>query len=338
MAVEPLGDLGISDEAVPVGMTIRPWETRPRWSACHSRSRELADLVTFGDESLVGADVCGPRSGAIVPLSLFTYLLARLWLSPRREVGVGQTTAARRRADRARQVADLLRRQIVHGIFPHGRLPPEAALAREFGASRNTVRDALRLLHEEGLVERCPGVGTTVAGEKYPHGLHRLLGLAETLHEHGQVTNQVRTMTLIEPPLAVTTRLGLSPGEPVVYLERLRSLNGLPLSLDLTYLVRDVGEPLFDADLEHNDIFVLLEAIAGQPLGTAELTLEAVNADPHTATVLEAPRGAALLMVERLTHLADGRPVDLEFIRFRGDRLTMRGHLDRAIDEEERWP
>ncbi|NUT42118.1 MAG: GntR family transcriptional regulator [Thermoactinospora sp.] len=243
----------------------------------------------------------------------------------------------RRRADRARQVADLLRRQIIQGNFPLGQQPHEASLAREFDTSRNTVRQALDLLREEGLVERCPGVGTTVAAEKYPHGLHRLLGLAETLHEHGQVVNQVRTMTLIEPPAPVSLRLGLAPGEQVVYLERLRSLNGLPLSLDLTYLVRDVGEPLFDADLANNDIFVLLEKIAGQPLGTADLTLEAVNADPHTAAALGAPRGAALLMVERLTHLADGRPVDLEFIRFRGDRLTMRGHL-RRTPEERAWP
>ncbi|MFG1694865.1 GntR family transcriptional regulator [Nonomuraea sp. NPDC049309] len=244
----------------------------------------------------------------------------------------------RRRADRARQIADLLRRQIIHGGYPGGQLPLESALAREFDTSRNTVRQALDLLREEGLVQRCPGVGTTVAAEKYPHGLHRLLGLAETLHEHGRVVNQVRTMTIIEPPAPVSHRLGLAPGEQVVYLERLRSLNGLPLSLDLTYLVRDVGEPLLDFDLAGNDIFVLLERITGRPLGTAELTLEAVNADPHTAAVLGAPRGAALLMVERLTHLAGGRPVDLEFIRFRGDRLTMRGHLRRNEKEEHAWP
>ncbi len=114
-------------------------------------------------------------------------------------------------------------------------------------------------------------------------------------------------MTLMEPPAVVRQRLRLEPGEQVVYLERLRRLNGLPLSLDLTYLVREVGEPLFDADLERNDIFVLLERVAGQPLGVAELTMEAVNADPHTASVPDAPRGAALLMVERLTPLSDGR-------------------------------
>ncbi|MCT9929962.1 GntR family transcriptional regulator [Planotetraspora sp. A-T 1434] len=238
----------------------------------------------------------------------------------------------RRRADRARQVADLLRREVLHGSFGDGHLPLEAALAREFGTSRNTIREALDLLRDEGLIERCPGVGTTVVAEKYPHGLHRLLGLAETLSEHGEVTNEVRAMGLIQPPAAVRARLDLPPGESVVYVERLRRLNGLPLSLDLTYLVRDMGEPLFDADLEHNDVFVLLERIAGQPLGMAELTIEAVNADAHTAAVLDAPRGAALLMVERLAHLSHGRPVDLEFIRFRGDRLTMRGHLRRATE------
>ncbi|MBO2452608.1 GntR family transcriptional regulator [Actinomadura barringtoniae] len=235
----------------------------------------------------------------------------------------------RLRADRARQVADVLRRQVLYGEFRAGPLPSEADLVIEFGTSRNTVREALDLLRAEGLIERCPGVGTVVVTEKYPHGLERLLGLAETLREHGEVANEVRTTGLITPPREISARLALPEGEPVVYIERLRRLNGLPLSLDLTYVARDLGEPLLEEDLAHNDIFVLLERIAAQPLGLGELTVEAVNADPHSAATLEAPRGAALLMVERLTHLADGRPVDLEFIRFRGDRITMSGTLRR---------
>jgi GntR family transcriptional regulator len=237
--------------------------------------------------------------------------------------------ARRLRADRARQVADVLRRQVLYGEFRAGPLPSEADLTREFAASRNTVREALDLLRAEGLIERCPGVGTVAVSEKYPHGLERLLGLAETLREHGEVANEVRTTGLIAPPREISDRLCTPPGEPVVYIERLRRLNGLPLSLDLTYLVRDLGEPLLAEDLAHHDIFVLLERISGQALGLGELTVEAVNADPHSAATLEAPRGAALLMVERLTHLSDGRPVDLEFIRFRGDRITMSGTLRR---------
>ncbi|MBB0246920.1 UTRA domain-containing protein [Streptomyces alkaliphilus] len=254
------------------------------------------------------------------------------------------TVAARRtrrrlRADRARQLADLLRHQLLGEGFPTGTLPHESTLATEYRASRNTVRQALDLLRTEGLVERLPGVGTVVVAEKYPHGLDRLMGLAETLREHGRVTNEVRTMGPTPAPAPVAERLRVPPGTDVLYIERLRRLNGLPLSLDLTYLPLDVGATLLDCDLETTDVFRLLESLTGQRLGHADITLEAVNADAHSAAVLQAPRGAAVLMLERLTHFADGRPVDLEFIRFRGDRITMSGLLHRwsVFPASARW-
>jgi len=250
--------------------------------------------------------------------------------SPRQAAPDRLDGARRLRADRARLVADVLRRQIQQDAFAGGVLPGEASLVREFGASRNAIRAALSILRAEGLVTRVQGTGTVVVARKYPHGLGQLLGLAETLREHGDVVNEIRAAGLVEPPPAVAARLELPTATSVVYLERLRRLNGLPLSLDLTYLVPDIGEPLLDADLEHNDIFALVESQAGQPLGGASLTVEAVNADPHSAAVLEAPPGAAMLLVERLAHLADGRPVDLEYIRIRGDRLVLRGDLIRS--------
>jgi GntR family transcriptional regulator len=192
------------------------------------------------------------------------------------------------------------------------------------------VRQALDLLRGEALVERVPGLGTVASCAKVPHGLDRLMGLAETLHRHGRITNEVRTAAPVPAPAPVSERLGLPPRAEVLYVERLRRLDGLPLSLDLTYVPMDLGIRLLDADLEHTDVFRLLEEFSGRRLGTADITLEAVNADAHSAAVLEAPQGSALLMLDRLTRLDDGRPVDLEFIRFRGDRITMTGVLHRA--------
>lgn len=246
-------------------------------------------------------------------------------------VPVAAARRRRLRADQARQLADLLRHQVRTGGFSGGVLPLEGTIGDDYRVSRNTVRQALDLLRTEGLVERQPGVGTVVVSEKYPHGLDRLQGLAETLHEHGDVTNEVRTVGPVPAPAPVARRLGLPEHTDVLYIERLRRLNGLPLSLDLTYIPMDIGTGLLGCDLEHTDVFRLLENLTGQPLGTAEITLEAVNADAHSAAVLEAPRGAAVLMLERLTHLSDGRPVDLEFIRFRGDRITMSGLLHRSL-------
>ena len=233
------------------------------------------------------------------------------------------------RADRARRAADVLRQQIHAGAYPDG-LPPENELAAEFFVSRNTIREALTVLKNEGLIDRGPKVGTHVAQRKYEHGLNALLGLKETFKDLGEVRNEVRAAMPVAAPPAVARRLQLEPGEQVVFIERLRYLGDLPLSLDLTYLSPDIGTRILDHPLETNDLFALIEQVSGHRLGSASLALEAIPADAHSAATLQVPDGASLLMLERLTSLDDGRPVDLEYIRMRGDRITMRGNLIRS--------
>jgi GntR family transcriptional regulator len=233
------------------------------------------------------------------------------------------------RADRARRVADVLRQQI-HTAAYLDELPSENELSAEFSVSRNTIREALGILKHEGLIDRGPKVGTHIAQRKYDHRIDSLLGLKEAFKHVGEVRNEVRAaMTVIAPP-AVASRLQLEPGEQAVFIERLRYLGDLPLSLDLTYLTPEVGTQILDHPLETNDLFALIEQVSGHRLGEASLALEAIPADAHSAATLQVPDGSALLMLERLTSLDDGRPVDLEYIRMRGDRITMSGHLIRS--------
>ncbi len=236
-----------------------------------------------------------------------------------------------RRADRARRVADVLRAQVLRGGFGTGVLPDERALTAEFDVSRNTVRQALGMLSDEGLVERRRGVGTVVVGRSYEHPLDEVAGLAEVLHRHGTLRNEVREARAVRPPAEVARRLAIRPGGTAVYLERLRCLDGVPMSLDCTYLIPEVGEPLLalpTAALEDHDVFRLIGSAVGAPLGAAQVRVQAVTADAATAAVLELPPGGAVLRIERLTALADGRPADLEFIHLRGDRLTLRATLE----------
>ncbi|HEX3784006.1 MAG TPA: GntR family transcriptional regulator [Pseudonocardiaceae bacterium] len=239
--------------------------------------------------------------------------------------------SSRPRAERARQAADLLRQQITTGAFPTGLLPDERTLAAQLNASRNAVREALNLLRAEGLIVRRQGVGTTVVLPKYGHGLDRLAGLAETLIGYGTVSNEVRAAHQTpNPPSAVSARLGLAPGEPAVHIERLRRLDGVPLSLDTTYLPTDIGLPLLDRDLVGRDLFTLIEETTGRALGSAELAVHAVNADPDTAALLGIPHGAAVFAIERLTRFADGRPIDVESMHIRADRLTLHATVHRS--------
>jgi GntR family transcriptional regulator len=239
------------------------------------------------------------------------------------------TPLRRPRVDRARQVADVLRHQIHARAYDAG-LPADQDLAADFRVSRNTIREALGVLKAEGLIDRGPKTGTHVAQRKYDHGLDSLLGLKETFKGYGEVRNEVRAAMEVAAPPSVARRLRLVPGEPVVFIERLRYFGELPLSLDLTYLTPTIGAQVLQHPLETNDIFALIEQVSGRALGSATLAVEAIPADAHSAAMLQLPDGGALLMLERLTSLDDDQPVDLEYIRMRGDRITLRANLLRS--------
>lgn len=255
----------------------------------------------------------------------------RLEQEPRGRRRPAGESSARPRAERARHAADALRQQITAGRFDSGTLPDERSLGREFGASRNAVREALALLRREGLITRRPGVGTAVVTPKYGHGLDRLAGLAETLTGHGAVSNEVRVADLVPRlPAAIAERLAVHPATGGAHLERLRWLNGLPLSLDTTYLTADVGAGVLDGDLAGRDVFGLIEETTGGLLGRAEVAVHAVTAEPDTAALLRIPEGAPLFAIERRTRMSDGRPVDVESLRIRADRMALHANLHRG--------
>src|SRR6185437_12692137 len=215
-----------------------------------------------------------------------------------RRVSEGKAVAAaplpargpgRLRSVRSRELADRIREEVLAGSFASGSLPGEESLTAAYGASRNTVRGALRLLVAEGLLVRRPGLGTRVAARKFAHGLDRLAGLAETLTQQGTIVSEVQAARWEKAPAAAARRLELEPGVTVLYLERLRLLDGEPLSLDSSYLTADIGTALVDADLRSRDVFALIEEIAAMPLGTAEVQVQAMALKRAVAS----ERGAA---------------------------------------------
>ena len=169
-----------------------------------------------------------------------------------------------------------------------------------------------------------PGAGTFVTGAKLRQGLERLEGLAESLAGHHlPVDNRVLSVREAAATPFVARKLGIPEGSPTVFVERLRSVGGVPLSLDTSSLRPEALSVLQGADLAHLDVFSLLEDKLGLTLGWAEVTTEAVSADEATADLLRIRTGAPLLLLHRLTYLDDETPFDLEAIRYRGDRLCL---------------
>ena len=229
------------------------------------------------------------------------------------------------------RIRDELRGLITRGVFaPRQRLDSEAQLMKRYGVSRITVRQALQTLEQQGLIVKVAGKGSFVAPERPSQDLTQLQGLAEAMAPLGHVIrNRVLAVRHERADEGVAKRLGLSVGEPVVHLRRVRMVDGEPLSLDLTWLPAAEGERVAQGDLVRRDVFALLEEELGFPLGHADLSIDAVVADADLADELGVTVGHPLLRIERLTHTATGRPIDCETLYCRAERFSWRLRLNR---------
>ncbi|MBE8166692.1 GntR family transcriptional regulator, partial [Leptospira borgpetersenii serovar Ballum] len=92
-----------------------------------------------------------------------------------------------------RQIADTLREQIREGVLkPGDALPTESALQAQFGVSRVTVRQALKQLISEQIVESVQGSGTYVKEERVRYDIYQLTGFQEKLTDRqGETRSEV---------------------------------------------------------------------------------------------------------------------------------------------------
>lgn len=228
------------------------------------------------------------------------------------------------------QIRDSLRRHILNGTYQvHERLPSETTMMNTFGVSRITIRQALRDLHNEGLVFSAQGKGTFVSKPKAVQNVQRLEGFGEAMAAQGyEASARVLSIQQMKAPKAVAAALDLQPREEVVDVKRVRYLNRSPVCIDDSYFPMDIGQKLFGLDLS-GDIFPLLENFFGIPLGGADIGLDSILADEDAQKYLNLKTGEAILRVERLTHNQEGRPIDFEYLCYRGDSFKYQFRIDR---------
>ncbi|AGW94808.1 MULTISPECIES: GntR family transcriptional regulator [Cupriavidus] len=229
------------------------------------------------------------------------------------------------------QIKDALRARILDGTYPpHHQMPSESELGERFSASRITVRQALGDLQKEGLIFKIHGKGTFVSKPRAFQNITSLQGFAEAMSSMGyEILNQVRSCKCVPASRHVAAQLRLREGDPVVEIRRVRLLNREPVSLELTWVPEAVGKRLVTADLATRDIFLILENDCGVKLGHADLSVDAILADEDLTQALRIQEGAPVLRIERLTHDAQGTPIDYEFLYFRGDAFQYRLRVDR---------
>jgi GntR family transcriptional regulator len=239
------------------------------------------------------------------------------------------------------QIYLVLREQLQEGRFDSG-MPGELALMAQFGVARVTIRRALSLLSEEGLIQRMPGRGTTPV--RKAQGLHpsasgpthatgqtaRLTGLLENLVTMGlRTTVKVLSVNALQAPDEVAKALRLPPGERVQKAERVRSTSEGPLSHITTWVPEVIARGFGKRELARKPILVLLEE-SGVRVGRAEQTISARLADVEMARHLDVAVGSALLAVRRLIYDENDKPVQWLHGLYRPDRYEYQMQLSRV--------
>jgi GntR family transcriptional regulator len=213
---------------------------------------------------------------------------------------------------------------------PGDLLPPERQLAARYGCSLITVRRALSELAREGRLERTRGRGTTVLRPRIERDFTGTMSFAEEMQDRG-LDPETRLLAA-RPESAgehVAQALGIEPGSPTLYLERLRIAGGEPLLLEQVHLPAERFPGLLATDLEHGSLYDLLTVRYGTRVARARESLEPVLLHAREARLLDqAPRTPALL-IEGIAFSVLGAPIEFARSYVRGDRT--RYYIERVV-------
>lgn len=219
------------------------------------------------------------------------------------------------------QLESDLRRRIRAGAFDI-QFPAEHDLVGEYDVSRHTVRDALRRLREEGVLESSRGRGTWLSRPRIEQPLGALYSLFRSVEAAGlEQRSRVRALD-VRTDAAVADRLGRPAGTELVYLERLRLVDGEPLALDRAWLPRTVAGPLLEADFSHSGLYDELAALTGTRLTGGKEAIAAIVPSAANRKLLGIPAGTAAFEVRRLGCLRH-QPVEWRETIIRGDRFSL---------------
>lgn len=208
---------------------------------------------------------------------------------------------------------------IVAGLAPHDPLPSERALMTTFAVSRMTVRRALSLLVDEGLVYSRRGSGTYVADPAMISKSLSLTSFSEDVRERGMTPGaRSQRVRRRQAEADVAADLGISPGMPVVHLERVRTADGIPLCIEEVWLSAD----LVPEDFATGTVTSLYRALSelGIDPERASQTIRATVVNADQAAELDVAPQSAAFSVSRVTYTADGRPIERAHSLYRADR------------------
>ncbi|MCQ4445793.1 GntR family transcriptional regulator [Enterobacter cloacae] len=219
-----------------------------------------------------------------------------------------------------RQIADALREQINAGeLKPGDALPTESSLQEAFSVSRVTVRQALKLLTEEHIIESIQGSGSYVKEERVNYDIYQLTGFYEKLADRNVDTHSdVKTFEVIKADEKLAEKLNIHPDDNVWHIKRVRFIKQKPVNLEETWMPLAMFDDLTWAVME-NSKYHYIEQIKKMVIDRSEQ--EVVPVMPSAEVVNALGIDAAKPVLEKISrgYLSDGRVFEYSRNTFKSD-------------------
>lgn len=207
-----------------------------------------------------------------------------------------------------RQIANALREKIASGeLKPGDALPTESALQQTFGVSRVTVRQALKLLTEEHIIESIQGSGSYVKEERVNYDIYQLTGFYEKLADRNIATHSdVKIFEVIKADAWLAQKLDLMPEEKVWHVKRVRFIKHKPVNLEETWMPLALFADLTWEVME-NSKYHYIEQVKKMVIDRSEQEIVPIVPDAETVRLLGIdPHKPVLEKISR-GFLQDGR-------------------------------
>jgi DNA-binding GntR family transcriptional regulator len=208
------------------------------------------------------------------------------------------------------QVVRILQEQIAVGeVRPGDRLPSESELCRYHGVSRMTIRRAINILVEQGLVLTKQGRGTFIKPMQFWAATFSLGQLQNLLSDERGIRIRILEASIKLARGRVTRKMATRRGQRMLFIRRLILSQDKPIMYHREYLVYDPTRPVVESELEVTSLRGLFEGAGNSFIKRSMLSIEATVLEDEEAQLLQASVAAAAFNLEHLFYDFEDRPV-----------------------------
>lgn len=219
------------------------------------------------------------------------------------------------------EIRDDMLGKIEDGTYRDGEiLPTELELAKQYGVSRPTIRQATQQLVEEGYLEKRRRRGTMVKASRIKHTFTSQIASFddEMLANDRMPRTNVIMLKRMVPPAEVAGGLGLEEAEEAFKLVRLRFADEVPHEFSETYIPCSAYPNLDQEDFTKRRLYDVMRDY-GDPVVSAHRTLRVVTSDPVSSKLLELSEGSPLVVLQSVGHNEQGEPREYTTATYQGE-------------------